>query len=177
MTTSLLCKLKFMHLETCVKSCIYLTTYFGAVFSETLKEMRSFETEVLYKVSEWSDTTRDRGDKFDQPKNGYEWTFADVCEVEEFNRDKLDSNGDFVLTAEGAREQELVSRCATWGLLDVVWDSATKSYLIDDGQLYSTQDALLAKLQTGRGDEYRYAETDYHNWNATLSGLSPADFT
>ena len=166
-----------MHQETCVRSCNYVTTYFGAAYSETLKEMRSFETEVLYKVSEWSDTTRDRGDKFDQPKKGYEWTFADVCEVEEFNRDKLDSNGDFVLTAEGAREQELVSRCATWGLLDVVWDSATKSYLIDDGQAYSTQDALLAKLQTGRGDEYRYAETDYHNWNATLSGLSPADFT
>ena len=61
-------------------------------------------------------------------------------------------------------------------ILDFTWDPDTSSYLINNGQAFSTNDALLTKIQTGKGSDLRYAADEFIKLDNLVSETSPADF-
>lgn len=103
--------------------------------------MRRFEEQVIYKAAELDDTNLSDANLIVRPGKGTQFKFDQICQ-------------NIMITKNDGTQ---VSRCITSpSPLDFVYSVEDGKYLIDDGEAYDTDEKLIEKIQTGRGDPRLY---------------------
>ena len=99
--------------------------------------MIQFE-EILYSVSEFSDTKLNNYNEIEREQAGKLFKFSDICPQVTFTAD----------------DKAPFTKCYTEQMpLDFIYEVDSNSYRLD---LYDTDEKLVTKFQTGKGDPHRY---------------------